>query len=94
MYITSKAPERDPQITPGSTLNFEVIKRRASEKLNKPLPDITDQVLGDLVGLTRDAIGRLRRGEFVAKLATAVLFADALELSLDEVVNSEAVGQR
>lgn len=89
MGITSTDRERDLNVAP-SALNFDLIKARAAEKLHIDITEVTDQVLGDLIGITRDSIGRLRRGTYRPALETVVELARALDSTVDALLNTRA----
>jgi DNA-binding XRE family transcriptional regulator len=91
MAFSISRAESDAAVS--SALNFDVIKARASQKLGIPSEEVTDQKLGDLFGLTRETIGRLRLGKYKPALETVIEMGRVLELSLDQLINTEVGGR-
>lgn len=87
MGVTSTDRESDQNVA-SSALNFDLIKARAAEKLQIDVTEVTDQVLGDLIGMTRDSIGRLRRGTYRPALETVVELARALGTTMDALLST------
>jgi transcriptional regulator with XRE-family HTH domain len=92
MAISSTGTRSDSDVA--SALNFDAIKARASQILGIPVEEITDQKLGELLGLTREHVGRLRNGKHKPLLETVSEMARVLDMSLDLLTDSPAVGQR
>jgi DNA-binding XRE family transcriptional regulator len=91
MAISETGAGSDESVS--SALNFDMINARASKVLGLPVDEITNQKLGDLLGLSREHVGRLRNGKYKPALATVVEMARVLELSFDELINVGAVSR-
>lgn len=76
----------DPKAQPECELDFDVIKRRAGEILNIPAERVTDVSLGQLFGTARETVGRLKRGDNMASLTTAMDISAALDLPVNAFV--------
>lgn len=92
MGVTSTDSESEQRVA-SSVLDFDVIDPLAAEKLGIPVGEVTDQVLGDLIGMTRESINRLRNGKSKPSIETAVSLADVLDTTIDALLRTRT-GER
>lgn len=86
MSVPSKATERDtadPQIR---VLRFDVIRRRAAEKLGIEVKDVKRYHLAELFGLSLKSISRFRGRRMEPALDTALRISEVLELPVEEIM--------
>jgi hypothetical protein len=77
-------------VTPASTLRFDVIKPRAAQILKIPVEDVSDIVLGELFGVSRETVWRWNAGRFGPRGTRLRDMANYLGLTVEEIVAAKA----
>lgn len=87
MPVPSAALARDNQVT----LNFDLIKQRAADKLEVPPTTVTNKQLADLFGTSKKTIDRYKAGRG-ARLGVAVAISQILGLPVEEITQKSTRG--
>lgn len=82
---TLDTPDGATGVTSGAWLRLDVIKPLAAAKLDIPVQEVTDIVLAELFGTTRETIWRFRNRKMTPSLATAIHMAKVLATSVEEI---------
>ena len=90
MTATLDGLEDATDVTPASTLRFDVIKARASQILKIPVEDVSDIVLGELFEVSRETVWRWGAGRFGRGRDRVIDMADRLGLTVEEIVAAKA----
>lgn len=73
-------------------VRFDIIRRRAAEKLGIAENEVTLQEIADLAGLSMKSIWRFKTGSTPA-LASALQLARALDLKIEDFTSTKDGGQ-
>lgn len=82
MTATSATGQADTTAT--ARLRWDVIKARVAEIRDVPPEKVTDQMLADFFGNSREAISRQRNGHYLPRLEVALDYAARLDLPVED----------